>query len=193
MHTKEEVATFIKEHMDFARFARLTRALGDQVNDAQLRFIKAMIFENSIEEYSSGQIHYVGQEGCDLIIPILNNTRVEMKYVENALYTPSRRELREQTGGIKLMNSMGTNTHKKLPTNYADFLLFIGNQGAMLFDRATIDSYIKPGGDGITADIPTSKGIILATPSEMFAGAQQEIDFVDGLQKYIRAYISNVK
>ena len=69
MNTLNQVSDFIKSNMDFARFARLTKALGDQVNDAQLRFIKALIFEKSIEEYSNGEILYVGQEGCDLIIP----------------------------------------------------------------------------------------------------------------------------
>jgi hypothetical protein len=192
MTTKEQVADFFKSNMDFQRFARLTTALGKQANDAQLRFLKAMIFEQSIEEYSSGSIKYVGEEGCDLIIPSLN-ARVEMKYVENALYTPSKKELREQTGGIKLMNSMGTNTHKVLPSNYADYLIFIGNQGAILFDRSALEQHIVSGGDGISANIPTSKGIILATPTEMTSGVQQEVDFVQGLKNYIKTYVNNVK
>jgi hypothetical protein len=50
-----------------------------------------MIFEQSIEEYSLGSIKYVGEEGCDLIIPSLN-ARVEMKYVEDALYTLSKKK-----------------------------------------------------------------------------------------------------
>lgn len=193
MTTKEDVANFFKAKVDFPRFARLTRALGDQANDAQLRFLKAMIFEQSIEEYSNSEIKYVGQEGCDLIIPSLNDARVEMKYVENALYTPSRKELREQTGGIKLMNSMGTNTHKVLPPNYADYLIYVGNQGAILFDKITFEQHIISGGDGITANIPTNKGIILATPNEMTGGNQQEVDFTQGLKNYMKTFINNVK
>lgn len=190
--TKQQVADFFKSKMDFARFARLTQALGNQANDAQLRFLKAMIFERSMEAYSKGEIKYVGEEGCDLIIPSLD-ARVEMKYVENALYTNSKKQLREQTGGIKLMNSMGTNTHKVLPSGYADFLIFIGNQGAMLFDRGTMEAHIVSGGDGITANIPTNKGIVLATPKEMSAGNQKEVDFVDGLMKYIDSYVGKIK
>jgi len=190
--TIDQVADFFKSKMDFTRFARLTQALGNQANDAQLRFIKALIFEQSIEEYSKGNIKYVGEEGCDLIIPSLD-ARVEMKYVENALYTSSRKHLREQTGGIKLMNSMGTNTHKVLPPNYADFLIFVGNQGAILFDRPTLELHILSGGDGITANVPTKKGIILATPKEMSASNQQEIDFIQGLNAFIKSYIRNVK
>lgn len=190
--TTVQVANFFKSNMDFTRFARLTQALGNQTNDAQLRFLKALIFEQSIEEYSKGNIKYVGEEGCDLIIPSLD-ARVEMKYTEGALYTASKKILRENTGGIKLMNSMGTNTHKVLPTNYADFLIFIGNQGAMLFDRPTLAKHILSGGDGITANIPTNKGIVLATPKEMSAGNQPEIDFVNGLNSFIKSYIRNVK
>jgi hypothetical protein len=192
MNTLNQVSEFIKSNMDFARFARLTKALGDQANDAQFRFIKALIFENSIEEYSKGEILYVGQEGCDLIIPKLGNARVEMKYVENALYTPARKELREHTGEIKLMNSMGTNSHKILPKGYADFLIFMGNQGAILFDKHTIEAHIKSGGDGISANLPTNKGILLATPKEMNTGNQQEIDFIQGLNNYIKTYIRSV-
>lgn len=190
--TKEIVADFIKTNMDFKRFARLTKALGKQANDAQLRFIKAMIFEQSMEEYSKGTIKYVGEEGCDLIIPKIN-ARVEMKYMETALYTTTRQELKERTGNIKLMNSMGTNTHKALPTNYAEYLIYVGNQGAMLFDRATLEQHVISGGDGITANIPTNKGIKLATPIEMSVGIQQEVDFIQGLRNYIKTYINNVK
>jgi hypothetical protein len=190
--TKIDVSDFFKAKMDFPRFARLTKALGNQTNDAQLRFLKAMIFEQSIEEYSNGDIKYVGEEGCDLIIPSID-ARVEMKYTEGALYTSSRKKLREETGGIKLMNSMGTNTHKVLPAGYADFLIFIGNQGAILFDKPTLAAHLTPGGDGISANIPTSKGIILATPKEMSSGNQQELDFIHGLNNYIKTYIRSIK
>ena len=190
--TKEDVANFLKSKINFARFARLTTSLGHQANESQLRFLKARIFEQSIEEYSNGEIKYVGKEGCDLIITSLD-ARVEMKYTEGALYTSSRKELRKQTGSIKLMNSMGTNTHKVLPAGYADYLMFIGNQGAILFDKATLEQHVVSGGDGMTANIPTNKGILLATPKEMIAGNQQEVDFIQGLINYIKIFINTVK
>ena len=189
----QQVANFFQTNMDFPRFARLTRALGKQVNNEQLRFMKAWIFEESIEEYSNQKIQYIGDEGCDLIIPALNNARVEMKYVEDALYTPSKKQLRESTGNIKLMNSLGTNTHKVLPTNYADYLIFIGQQGAILFDKATVSKYIKSGGDGINANIPISEGIIMATPDQMTGNGQTEVDFIQGLRNYIKLYIQGIK
>ena len=191
---KQQVADFIKSNVDWARFARLTRALGDQANNAQIRFLKATIFEIGIEQYSNGKIKYIGEDGCDHVIaePDLD-ARIEMKYTEGAVYTPSKKQLRKSTGGIKLMNSMGTNTHKVLPSTYADFLLFVGNQGAMLFDRATIAAHITPGGDGITANIPTKDGIIIATPKEMDAGDQLEVDFIGAFDSFIKSYIRNIK
>jgi hypothetical protein len=191
---KQQVADFFKSNMDWTRFARLTQALGNQANNAQLRFLKATLFEQSIETYSNGKIKYVGEEGCDHIIDEPNlYARIEMKYTEGALYTASKKTLRESTGGIKLMNSMGTNTHKVLPSTYADFLLFVGNQGAMLFDRATVAAHITAGGDGITANIPTKQGIILATPTEMNAGDQPEVDFIGPFDAFNKSYISNIK
>lgn len=190
--TKEDVAACFKAKMDFLRFAKLTKAIGSQLNGAQLRFLKSFIFEISIEEYSNNAIKYIGEEGCDLYILELG-ARVEMKYTEDAIYTSVRKKLRENTGNIKLMNSMGTNTHKELPSHYADFLLFIGNQSAILFDKPTLDAYVKSQGDGIIANIPTSKGIILATPEEMSADFQQEVDFLEGHTKYVKTYINNIK
>jgi len=62
-----------------------------------------------------------------------------------------------------------------------------------LFDRATVAAHITPGGDGITANIPTKQGIILATPKEMNAKDQPEVDFIDPFNSMIESYISNIK
>ena len=164
--TKEDVAACFKAKMDFLRFAKLTKAIGSQLNGAQLRFLKSFIFEISIEEYSNNAIKYIGEEGCDLYILELG-ARVEMKYTEDAIYTSVRKKLRENTGNIKLMN--------------------------ILFYKPTLDAYVKSQGDGIIANIPTSKGIILATPEEMSADFQQEVDFLEGHTKYVKTYINNIK
>jgi len=192
MNEIQKVADYINTHMDFPRFARLCVALGSQVNDAQLRFIKALVFERSMEQYSKGKIKFVGEEGCDLIIPELN-VRVEQKYTEDALFTPKKKTLRENTKSIKLMNSMGTNTHNKLPETYADYLIFIGNQAAMLFSKQDLEQHLQVGGDGISANIPTRKGILLASPIDMDANNQTQIDFISGFMKYIDSYIQSVK
>ena len=194
MTTLTEVSDYFKANMDFARFARLTKALGKQANTNQLRFIKAVIFEKAIESYSENKIVYVGntQEGCDLEIPELGNTRVEMKYVENALYSGKKKKTRPTTGAIKLMNSLGTNTHATLPDTYADYLLFVGSSGAMLFDKPTVTQHISSGGDGISCDIPVNLGILLADPAVMNAGPQEEVDFMGRLQAFITDYINSV-
>lgn len=190
--TKENVAAYFKANVDFQRFAKLTKAIGAQLNNPQLRFLKSFILERSIERYSNCVIKCINEEGCDFYIDELS-ARVEMKYTEDAIYTSVRKELRENTGNIKLMNSMGTNTHKELPSHYADFLLFIGNQAAILFDKPTLDEYVKIKGDGIIANIPTNKGIILATPEEMSAESQQELDYIERLIKMTDGFIDDVK
>lgn len=189
------LASYIQQNVDFPRFSRLTQALGHQANGAQLRFLKSLIFEKSIEVYSNKTMIYVGQEGCDFIVPTFN-AKVEMKYIEDALFTPSKKTLKETTGSIKLMNSMGTNSHKSLPVNYADYLMFVGRQGAMLFDKQTINQKISNsniGGDGISVDLPTNLGYPLAGPKEMVLGTQSEVDFLKPLMNFLDSYIDNIK
>jgi len=186
------VATYFKDNMDFCLLHKLGLALGTQLNERTLRFLKSMFIEFSFEEYSNNTVKRVNEKGCDLIIPALNNARVELKYTEDALYTPVKHQLRKSTGAVKLMNSMGENIHKTLPDTYADYLMVIGLHGAILFDKETIEQYITVAGDGISANIPTNLGIILATPLEM-KGNQSEIDMLNELETSIRSYIKKVK
>jgi hypothetical protein len=196
--TIQELAQYIKLNVDLGRLARLIAALGPQLNDAQLRFVKALVFEQALEEYSNGKLKYVGLKGCDTIITdvTLNNgleVRIEVKFSDLALYSTTKLELKETTGGIRLLNSLGTNTHKELPDDYADYLLVIGSRGMELFDKKTVSAYINPNGDGITATIPTNKGVIIADPSIMNPGTQQEVDFIKTFMAFLKTYINNVK
>jgi hypothetical protein len=145
----------------------LVKSIGNQFNDAQWRFLKAIIFETSIEKFSGGHIKYVARKGCDFIIPELNNVTVEMKYVEDALYTAKGRVLRAKTKSLTLMNSKGTNVHKSLPSDYADYLLVVGQLGGALVDKATLSEYIEINGDSISATIPTEKMKLLFTPDSI--------------------------
>ena len=201
--TKNDVALYFKTHTDFPRFARLVSAIGNQLNDAQLRFIKALIFESSIQCYSQQKITYIGNVGCDLIIPELNNARVEMKFEDSAVFTDKGKNLKP-TITAKLMNSLGTNGHKDLPDDYADFLIVIGSTGAILFDKETLREkevdndgieqfkYLKFSGDGISLRIHSSRGIVLANPLTMVP-SNNHLDFIDGLTQYIHKYINSVQ
>jgi hypothetical protein len=163
----DEVATYLKTHVRWQSFVNLVKSIGNQFNDAQWRFLKAIIFETSIEKFSGGHIKYVARKGCDFIIPELNNVTVEMKYVEDALYTAKGRVLRAKTKSLTLMNSKGTNVHKSLPSDYADYLLVVGQLGGALVDKATLSEYIEINGDSISATIPTEKMKLLFTPDSI--------------------------
>jgi len=161
------IADFLKKNVDWQKFVNLCASVGTQFNDAQWRFFKAVIFETAVEKFSGGLIKYVAQEGCDFIIPSFNNTKIEMKYTEDVLYTAKSIIPRKQTKSITLLNSKGTNTHSKLPDTYADFLLVVGQRGAALIDKNTLANYIEIKGDSITATIPTDQMQFIFTPSDI--------------------------
>lgn len=191
-YTTQQIADYLKANVNWGRFARLTKAMGPQLNTEQLRFLKARVFEKSIEQFSNKTLTYVAQDGCDFLIPALNNTRLEMKYTEGAIYTTKKRELRGHCS-IKLTNSMGTNTHAVLPPHYADFLMFVSDCGAIVFDKPTLIAHSTSGGDGIHAKVPTALGIIVADPTTMDPGNQVEVDFIKQLDKSVEVYASRIR
>jgi hypothetical protein len=160
----DNVADYLKTSVKWQSFVRLVKSIGNQFNDAQWRFLKAIIFETSIEKFSDGHLKYVARKGCDFIIPELNNLTVEMKYVEDALYTAKGKTLRPKTKSLTLMNSKGTNVHKSLPSDYADYLMVVGQNGGAIIDKATLSEYIEINGDSISATVPTEKMKLLFTP-----------------------------
>lgn len=191
MTTTQDVANHLKAHVDFTRFSKLVHALGPQLNTEQLRFLKARILEKSLEQYSNGALKYIATDGCDFELPLLNNIRMEMKFTNGAIFG-KKGNMRPNTS-IILMNSMGTSKHKELPETYADFLLYVSDYGAILFDKPTLSKYISPNGDGITAKLPTNLGIVVADPTVMAPGKQQAyVDFIKQLDKSVEAYAAQV-
>jgi hypothetical protein len=189
--TNIEVADFLRANVDWARFARLTKALDKQLNNEQLRFLKARVFEKSIEKYSNGTLQYVAEPGCDFIMIGFHNIRLEMKYTEGAIYTPKKGQLKDSCS-IKLTNSNGTNTHATLPPYYADYLMFVSDRGAILFDKNTLQSHSTSNGDGIHAVVPTSMGTMIADNTVMTGDNQLEVDFIQQLDRSVELYASNI-
>lgn len=191
----QNLATHLQLNIDWQRFVNLAASLGDQLNDAQWRFFKAIVFENSMEAYGDGNIEYVGEEGCDLLVTTdwAQKIRVEMKYTENALYTPKGTTPRAVCQSITLMNSKGTNTHKALPANYADYLLIVGMRGAALVDKATLSKYAQINGDSITAQIPTTDMEFVFTPDTVAAPTITEINLREELNEAVRRTIAKIQ
>jgi hypothetical protein len=189
--TNIEVADFLRANVDWARFARLTKALAEQLNNGQLRFLKARLFEKAVEKYSNGTLRYVDENGCDFLIIGLNNIRLEMKYTANGIYTPAKGELKKSCK-IKLTNSHGTNKHLTLPSYYADYLMFVSESGAILFDKNTLQSHIDPEGDGIVGIVPPHKGTMIVDNIVMTGDNQLEVDFIQQLDRLLEQYASNI-
>lgn len=187
-YTVHDVSEHLKQNIDFSRFFRLVAALGSQFNDKQLRFLKAKVLEMSLEEYSAGTLEYVADNGCDFLVPNLN-TKLEMKYSTNGLFTSTG--VKCASVSVKLMNSNGSNTHTRLPEDYADFLLVVSKRGAAVFDKQTVSQYLTIGGDGISAKIPTAEGIFIAGPV-LDTGEITEVDFVNKLDNAIIEYARSI-
>ncbi|NBR62270.1 MAG: hypothetical protein EBT86_11680 [Actinobacteria bacterium] len=194
MSQTAKLAKHLEKQINWQRFVNLAASLGDQLNDAQWRFFKAIVFENAMEAYSDGSVKYIGEEGCDLLLQIGKKThRVEMKYSEHALYTPKGRSPRQLCQSIILMNSKGTNKHQVIPDNYADYLLIVGLRASALLDRATLSRYAEFNGDSITAVIPTSEMEFVFTPDTVNVTSLQQINLREELNEAVRRTIAQVQ
>lgn len=192
MNTKQ-VAQHLQSAVNWQRFVNLCASIGDQLNDAQWRFFKAIVFENSMEAYSDGSVQYVGEEGCDLLVTINDRQyRVEMKYTEHALYTAKGQKPRVHSQSITLMNSKGSNTHKTLPAGYADYLLVVGSRAAAVIDKKALSRYININGDSISAQIPTDSMQFVFTPASVSNLEITELNLREELNEAVRRTLQKV-
>lgn len=158
------------KNIDWQRFHNLCSSIGKDLNAPQWRFLKAIFLENAIAAYSNNVLVYVGdkEEGCDFVIKDKDiNIKIEMKYVEGGIFNGKKMTLKKDTSEIKLMNSNGTNTHTSLPETYSDYLLIVDLNGAALISKEELIPYLKIGGDGIKAKIPTEKLHIIFEPKDI--------------------------
>jgi len=160
------------------RFIILVDSIGSELNDRQWRFLKSTVLELGVASYSGGILSHVGatENGCDFIIPSLDNTKIEMKYQTDVLYPAKGIIMRDFTKEIKLMNSMGTNTHTDLPEGYADYLLIVDKRGAAVIHKDSLKQFLKINGDSISARIPSNMLIPIFTPSDISPFEKKRLD-----------------
>ena len=171
MATIQQVQTYNKSNVNWNKFFSVIDTLGSTMNGQKDRFDKSDIFEMALETYSNGNIKYVNDDGVDHLLVNLPNaagnaTTQEMKFLGTLFYkvfvverankkrnTPSVKELRPSNKPIslKLVNSMGSNSHKKLPSNYAEFLLVADTHSIHVIEVAALVPYLNFTGDGIEA------------------------------------------
>lgn len=158
----------ILKTIDWQKFHNLCMSLGNELNDMQWRFLKAIFLEKSVEFFSDDQLTYVGNEkqGCDFIVPSLNNLKIEMKYANEVLFN-RKLLLKKNTKQITLLNSKGTNVHSNLPINYSDYLLIVEMNGAAIISKEKLKEYITVNGDSLSAIIPTNELEIIFAPYDI--------------------------
>jgi hypothetical protein len=177
MATIQQVQAYNKSNVNWTKFFSVVDTLGTSMNGQKDRFDKSDIIEMALDAYSNGAIQYVNDDGVDhKLINLLdlngNPSTQEMKFVGVLFYkefvverankkrgTASVKELQlaNQPVSLKLVNSMGSNTHTKLPSTYAEFLLVADNHSVHVIKVADLTPYLKFGGDGIEASkVPCS-------------------------------------
>lgn len=126
----------------------------EDLNDAQLRFIKGLIIEKTVAHCSNQMLTYVGLVHTDfewrnrkLLVELKSNVSTAMYYKNNG-QEYKKGDIKKQFK-IKLNNSNGTNTKTILaPEDVADLLIAVYNDGAFVVDKETVLKNSVAGGDG---------------------------------------------
>lgn len=184
----------ILNSIDWQRFHNLCLSIGKELNDPQMRFLKAIFLENAVASYSNNKLTYVGdmEQGCDFIVKSLDNLKIEMKYVAGCLFSGKNLLQKKYTSEIKLMNSNGTNTHVGLPDTYANYLLIVDLNGVAIISKDILKNYIILNGDGIKAKIPTDKLHIIFQPSDIKEPNQRNLQIKERLMKWIDEIVTSI-
>lgn len=191
---KETELIKILQNINWQKFHNLCSSLGNELNDPQWRFFKAIILENAVSEYSNKALTYVGdtEKGCDFRVESLDNLKIEMKYTEDCLYG-KKGELKKATKNITLLNSRGTNTHQGLPESYSDYLLIVEMNGAAIISKEVLQKYVSSHGDSLTAKIPSEKLHIIFKPSDITKLNQKiNLHIKDSIMNIIKKIITNL-
>lgn len=191
----EDESLKILKEINWQKFHKLCKSIGNELNGRQWRFLKAVFLENAVAKYSNNMLTYVGdtEEGCDLKISSLDNLKIEMKYVEGCLFNTNKLTLNKETKEIKLLNSNGTNTHLNLPDTYSDYLLIVDLNGAALISKNELRKYVKSKGDSLVAKIPTDKLKIIFNPSDIDKNIEKkDLHIMEQFMNTINNIIENV-
>ncbi len=185
----------ILRNVNWRRFSKLCCSLGNELNDQQWRFLKAVFLEKAVAEYSNNMLTYVGnnENGCDFMIPSLNNVKIEMKYTTEALYNAKKTTIRDKCKPITLLNSKGTNTHQNLPDSYSDYLLVVEMRGAGLISKEKLKQYVVSNGDSLSAVIPSCELIPIFEPKDILITEKQDLHIKQQFHEIMSKIINNIE
>lgn len=146
------LAKTLAEKVEWVPFFNMIEDLGSQLNERQLRFLKARLVESSIARMSNGYLEWIDDIGCDF--NAVDGTRIECKFATNAL-TTGRGDLKKsgKTSEIKLTNTLGSSDGRSLPDTF-DYLMIVDTDCVAVVDRESLLPYVTSNGDGLKASVP---------------------------------------
>lgn len=125
-------------------------------NDAQWRFLKALIIELCIEKYSNDNLKYVGVPHKDYDWTKLDLS-VELKSNTSHTMFGKRGKIRDNFT-IMLNNSMGTNNKVTLDkSEVSDIIVAVFADGVFAIDKETAINHLVKKGDGFSIVIPKDR------------------------------------
>lgn len=150
-YNQPSLAYQLGEKVDWEGFFSMVNDLGSQLNERQLRFLKARLIESAIARMSNGAIQWVDKIGQD---HQFEDCRIETKFCTNSLTTNSGSLKKGRvTSEIKLTNTLGSSDGRSLPDTF-DYLLIVDTDAVAVVSREALLPYVTSAGDGLKAKIP---------------------------------------
>lgn len=144
MNTKQ-LAEELNSDINWDGFFNLVNDLGSQLNERQLRFLKARLIEKAIANLSKN-VKWVDKIGQD---HQYRDIRIETKFASNSLTTKSGAwKKNKRTSEIKLTNTLGSSEGRSLPETF-DFLMIVDNDCVAVIAHEDIKT--TSNGDGLKA------------------------------------------
>lgn len=159
----------------------------EDLNDRQWRFMKGLVIELIVEKHSGPDgLIYVGEDHKDYDWPLFDKT-VELKSgLSGSMYGKKGQLSKNFT--IKFNNSNGTNKKDHLdPSEVADILLVVKNDGAFVVDKDTVIRCSRKGGDGF--EVRLFKTDIIELTGKIIISNTDNLNLKERLTNAIREVI----
>ena len=150
-YNQSALAYKLGEVVNWEAFFSMVNDLGSQLNERQLRFLKARLIESAISRMSNGKVEWVDNIGQD---HQFEDVRIETKFCTNSLTTGSGGLKKSKvTSEIKLTNTLGSSDGRSLPDTF-DYLLIVDTDACAVVSREKLLPYVTSAGDGLKAKVP---------------------------------------
>ena len=142
----EKTVAYFRDKVFWQLYVDGIEWIGPQLNERSERFFKAKLIEKSLCSFceNPNDMVHVDQEGRDLYVASLFDF-TEVKFEKHSMYTPKGKRKGLIGKNLTLLNSKGTNKHKKLPDHYANSLLILDSSAAAIVRKPTPEKLLFEG------------------------------------------------